>query len=307
MQHSIVFGGPIAGLSPSTFGCKRIFTFAEGEIIAGRHLTEDEWQGYWAAASLLYSFWTGIQLLDDTVANFKEFVEPFNVLQRSTVDDSGSGQRGRELTRVINRRLSNYLSSMRLFLDYAECRLKRTYGADSHEIAEFETVCSDLFDDDFSYRFAYKLRNYAQHFGMPIGTVAATGKIVPGSPESRAYSTTVAFNVEELLRNGRGKWGPVKKDLQARAPSIDVASVMRDVPKALNSIQNRIIGVEQERLLSCASLVRATLEVDGGGLRSTVVGHYEDHGDRTGITFDDPPAEAIEYLAQRLNQPTKPE
>lgn len=306
MQHSIVFGERIEGLGPDAYGPKRVFTFAKGEIAAGRVLTEEEWQNYWAAASFLYSFGSGIQLLDDSVANFNEFVETFNALQRSMVEGANSSQRGRDLTRLTNRRLSNYLSSMRLFLDYTECRLKRTHGADGPEVAEFKSVCSGLFDGDFSYRFACKLRNYAQHFGMPIGTVSATGKIVPGAREGRAYSTTVAFDVKELLRNGRGVWGPVQKDLEARAPSIDVASVMRDVPKALNSIQDQLVVIERERLLSSETVVGATLGVNGRSLRSMAVGEYEDHGDRTGITFDDPPAEVIEYLAPRLDRSTGP-
>jgi len=306
VQHSIVFGERIEGLGPDAYGPKRIFTFAEGEIAAGRVLTEDEWQDYWAAASFLYSFGGGIQLLDDSVANYNEFVETFNALQRSIVEGVNSSQRGRDLTRLINRRLSNYLSSMRLFLDYTEWRLKRTYGAVGHEVTEFKSVCSGLFDGDFSYRFAYKLRNYAQHFGMPIGSVAATEKIVPGPREGRACSTTVAFDVEGLLLNGRDVWGPVQKDLEARAPSIDVASVMRDVPKALNSIQDRLVVIERERLLSSETVVGATLGVDGGSLRSMAVGEYEDHGDRTGITFDDPPAEVIEYLALHLDRSTGP-
>ena len=306
MQHSIVFGERIDQLGPDAYRCKRVFTFSKGGVAAGTVLSEGQWEDYRAAASSLYAFGGGTQLLADSSANFNEFAGAFNELQQSMVEDPASGPRCRELTRLINRRLSNYLSSMRLFLDYTERRLKRTYSPESHEVAEFKAVCSGIFDSDFSYRFAWKLRNYAQHFGMPIGTVTSTEKIVPGPREGRACSTTVAFDVEGLLLNGRGRWGPVQKDLEARAPSIDVASVMRDVPKALNSIQDQLVVIEREQLLSSETVVRATLGVDDGSLRSMAVGEYEDHGDRTGITFDDPPAEVIEYLAPRLDRSTGP-
>ena len=299
MQHSIVFGERIAVLDAAAYSQKRVFSFGDGEIAARRVLTDDEWQDYWTAASMLYSFGGGVQLLNDSFANYNEFVDSFNSLKRSIADGNSPSRQGRDLTRLANRRLSNYLSSMRLFLDYTECRLKRTYSEVGREVIEFDSFCSGLFDRDFSYRFAYKLRNYAQHFGMPIGMVSSTESIVPGPPEGRGSSTTVAFDVKELLRVGKGLWGPVQKDLEARAPSIDVALVIRDVPKALNSIQDQLLVIESEQLGASEAVVRATLEVDVGSLRSMVVGSYEDHGDRTGITFDDPPAEVIEYLAAK--------
>jgi hypothetical protein len=302
LQHSIFFDGVVTHGD----GGKHVFTFGGGKIIVGRSLTDEEWLSYRDAAALLYSFGAGVDLLNDSVANYNEFVEPFNALQGIETDDAQSDARGRDLARQINRRLLNYLSSTRLFLDYSESRLKRTYGKTSDEVVVFKELCKMIFDTDFSYRFAYKLRNYTQHFGLPITRAERTGKLESSPDSASIFTTRIAFNVPELLSRGKDVWGPVRKDLQASPPDLDVASVLRGVPATLALIMRGLLRIEGEHLLDAARVVRETLRTEGHRLRSSVVGEWQDRDDKTGVTYDDPPLRVLDYLARNLEAPATP-
>src|SRR6476646_1442100 len=65
----------------------------------------------------------------------------------------------------------NWLSAMRMFLDHQETDLTRRFGKLSPEFVAFKTATSAAYDSEVGYRFAYQLRNYVQHCGLPLGHV----------------------------------------------------------------------------------------------------------------------------------------
>ena len=78
----------------------------------------------------------------------------------------------------------------------------------------FSTLTAEIFDGSFEYRFAYKLRNYAQHFGMPIGHMRNVGTLQPGPPETKLYDTSICFDVADLLSRRKRPLGTTR----TRAP-----------------------------------------------------------------------------------------
>jgi hypothetical protein len=68
----------------------------------------------------------------------------------------------------VNKGVLNLLSSLKTFLEFADTYLKRKYGDQSEQALSFKKEQSAKFDNNFSYRFCYKLRNYAQHCGLPV-------------------------------------------------------------------------------------------------------------------------------------------
>ena len=51
------------------------------------------------------------------------------------------------------------MSSFRAFLDHWETQIKRNFGIESDEINVFKKATGKEFDNNFSYRFTYDLRN----------------------------------------------------------------------------------------------------------------------------------------------------
>ena len=165
---------------------------------AERRLTALEVEVYHAATAFLDDITEGSHLIDASRINLAEFDNTFAQLIESTqrgASDPASTHHGLEL----NRRLSNYLSSFRLFLDFSEARLKRRYGKTSTEAQQFKRVCAGVYDTSFAYRFCCKLRNYAQHFGMPIGHIEARSRLDPGPPERPLHEVSVMFSTLDLL------------------------------------------------------------------------------------------------------------
>lgn len=137
----------------------------------------------------------------------------------------------------INRHLLNLLSTIRTFLDHKETTLKRKFGKESDEFLRFEKETNIAFDNNFEYRFIYKLRNYAQHCGLPAGP-----------PETKSYMNTksevqndfnIYFDRNKLLSDF--DWGiKVKNDLALQPEKFNILPVIDKVHELLNSINTKI-------------------------------------------------------------------
>ena len=68
---------------------------------------------------------------------------------------------------VINALVINYVSAGRTFVESIEVFLKERLGIEKYK--EFKMKClSKKYDEKFSYRFLYNLRNFSQHGHLPV-------------------------------------------------------------------------------------------------------------------------------------------
>lgn len=120
-----------------------------------------------------------------------------------------------------NRYLLNYLFSFRTYIDHLETFIKREYGKDSREINEFKALTGKLYDENFAYRFFYKLRNYAQHCGLPIDNF----EIKPSLIESKySVEINIGFHTEKLLASF-DSWGEILKKELKSCEILDLVSI----------------------------------------------------------------------------------
>lgn len=259
-------------------------------------------EGYTAIQTLIDALGTVSRLLDASVRNYDEFVSAFDGLRQLGLDARSDALRN-AFGDEINRRLGNYLSSMRLFLDCIEATLKRLHTNTGTSVSMFKSYCSALFDSSFPYRFAYKLRNYSQHFGMPVGDVSITDRLIDEcGDERRSHEITVAFNPEELLAIGRDLWGPVRRDLEACGSRLDVGNVMREVPRALDSVWLETLFIESDSLRLARRVLEELLALGTNAIGQLVVGQCKDHNGLLGITYVDPPSAILSRLENDLNR-----
>ena len=99
-----------------------------------------------------------------------------------------------------NSLILGFLGSVRTFLDHAGTSISRRYGKGSEQFLYFKELTAYQFDNVFSYRFLYKLRNYTQHCGMPPVSFAVN--IVPGDE----LEIAPRFSRQGLLDN-YSEWG----------------------------------------------------------------------------------------------------
>jgi hypothetical protein len=71
----------------------------------------------------------------------------------------------------IDRRLSNLLSSCRLYFDQIAHLLGETFGTASTEATRVNQERNNAYDQSFAYRFIEALRNFVQHRALPIDNI----------------------------------------------------------------------------------------------------------------------------------------
>lgn len=102
----------------------------------------------------------------------------------------------------INRKILNYLSSSRTFIDYLSKMFKQR--KQENKLKDF---LSNIYDNHFSYRFYYKLRNYSQHIGLPLTWFSVNVS------ELKNNQLIFAYDISFLLSD-YDSWSTVKIDLE---------------------------------------------------------------------------------------------
>ena len=67
----------------------------------------------------------------------------------------------------VNRRLNNFMSTARLYLDHVDHDFCTIYGRQSEQRSEYQSARSTEYDTRLGYRVCEELRNYGQHRAIP--------------------------------------------------------------------------------------------------------------------------------------------
>jgi hypothetical protein len=153
----------------------------------------------------------------------------------------------------LSRVLLNYLSSIRAYLDHTETALKRRYGANSREATRFKERCGAAFDGVFAYRFTYRLRNFAQHCGIPIS------HIVVDSGTKRA-ELQVFTSREHLLTGFDWRPRPLRAEIEALPSEVRIEPYLAE---AFVSVEQIFMATVNGQLSRVQPLAQVVLETAG--------------------------------------------
>lgn len=168
--------------------------------------------------------------------------------------------------------LLNYLSSIRTFLDHSEVYLNRKFGNTSNEFLEYKKLLSAFFDHSFAYRFFYKLRNYAQHIGLPLGNIKFETHY-KRSPNIVNGELFILFDKNLLLLRYDG-WGVVTEDLKSKNIEFDVMPLVFEMTHNLTEIERNIEIILKEQLLLSARFI------------NNMAGHLQEKNCEIGLAYD---------------------
>ena len=129
-------------------------------------------------------------------------------------------------TLICNQRLANILTSFRTYLDHIAHKLSNRFGNQSHQYDIFKKKTSFLFENHFAYRFFYKLRNYLQHFGIPITKISYTTHYDPVLKKDIFNSVNIFIKKDDLIKYEH--WGLVKKDLDKIKDEINIKNLLNE-------------------------------------------------------------------------------
>lgn len=200
-------------------------------------ITESEYHTVVAHTKHIISALEIEEKFDVLVGNHEEFETE---LLRLTVaklthkrSDWHDGARNR---RLLNRRLNNFLSSSRMYLDHLRHGISSIYGPDSDQMATVDDARHKQYDSSLSYRLIEELRNYTQHRRLPIDVETTTFKPTEyGDDKQVSCTLTPQLTKANVLEDGKIK-AKFRPELEAQPDRIDLKLHLRNYVQALWAI-----------------------------------------------------------------------
>jgi hypothetical protein len=205
-------------------------------------------------------------------ANCREFDDLFAVVTKALKENRISEAHLVTVHAEADRRMINVLTAMRTLTDHWQTKLSGRHGSDSVQVDAFKRASSQEYDRHFAYRFLCRLRNYAQHCGLPIGQIRLQSRsrvilLDPrGGPSRPMKDPTrprdqVVFLIDRtaLLKEFDG-WSTVRAELEKRHGQIDVAVNLRAVRSCVDRIHRRARALGALRARVHARYLRALME-----------------------------------------------
>ena len=208
-----------------------------------KELTEQDYENYILSIDELNNFENLRRLFQIFLLNHNEFIEftlsNSKLLFENSLSITGNKENYNKHFLNLNRIFLNYLTSFRTLLDHIETTIKRKYGKSTKEATLFKESTAYLFDNFFAYRFIYKLRNYAQHCGLPIDEFSISATRVSDDKFKAEYK--IDFD-SVTLQKKFNEWGLVKEDLM-KYTKISVFPILDEMRIAIDILWNKITSI----------------------------------------------------------------
>lgn len=150
---------------------------------------------------------------------------------------------------ALNRRVANFLSSSRLYLDHVPQDLNRAARSEASFRDHFDQLRRTLYRESFAFRLCEALRNYTQHNSLPVHVFSYGYSRDSERPEG-AVTLRADFSVivERLDRDSRFNQD-VLDELRSLTEPPSLKDVIRDYMTCLARIHNSLraqIAPEEE-------------------------------------------------------------
>lgn len=151
-------------------------------------------------------------------------------------------------SRIIMR-ITNFLTSANSFLMNAEIQLGRSFGKSSSEFIDWNNHRKLLHKESFAYRFSYRLRNYSQHYSLPVTSLSV--KLGPVDVETEIK---VLINRDILLDSGFD-WAGLKADLIKYEDAFDLLPLLQQYMEIIDELLIEYVKACNDRLNSCIECI----------------------------------------------------
>ncbi|APZ93369.1 hypothetical protein [Fuerstiella marisgermanici] len=224
-----------------------------------RTLSEDEFKSYMDASTALGRFARKRHLFQIVELNRDAFHDCLRTLGSEFEDDTAiSWDRANTMILTVNGHILNFLSAVRTFLDHTETNIKREYGDPSDNLTNFKKQTAEEFDDCFSYRFLYLLRNFTQHCGMPLGELSLRADARPGT-ERPDTTLELLFYRDHLLTNF-SNWKMVKTELEQLEEKFPVTQHVDEMVTCLERVDSVVIRDDAPQLSPHVATLEAMVQ-----------------------------------------------
>jgi hypothetical protein len=200
-------------------------------------LSKTEYEAIIQAAEKLLSCLDAEQKFDCIVENYRDLEkyildQAFQALFSSSLDDVAF-QAPRNTT---SRKLSNLLSSVRLYQDTIGRHAKAITGDDA-AAAKITADKSRQFDASLSYRILDALRNHAQHHALPVHGYSVRRQWTKDR-EISEHECEAVISVSELGANADFRPKTTLAELKAGPEKLELKPIVREYVECLSTIHH---------------------------------------------------------------------
>ena len=207
-----------------------------GQSLTWISLTKNE---YDTAVSHIKNIIRALELeerFDVLIGNYEELdSEILRISIDKSLHKNSSWQDGARNRRVMNRRVSNLLSSCRLYLDQLRHGVSSIFGPHSSELKSVEEFCHRQYDDSFSYRLIEALRNYTQHRRLPID-IEYTSFTATSFKDKQVACCVIPMMARAQVIDDEKIKSSVRSELSSQPNNIDLKTHLRCYLQSLNAI-----------------------------------------------------------------------
>jgi hypothetical protein len=236
---------------PGTLGLFRVVSSLEAERLAS--VSPEDCERFTSAIDELARFEHWLETFEMVRANEKAWLnfkaDAERQMSRFELEDD-------QLSRIYfeaNRHLLNLLSSALTFLDHTAHYLSSLFREGSDPLRQFHERRRRIYEAVFAYRFLYNLRNYAQHRGLPIGTIEHLADMHPRTREERGR-LVLGFDVGVLLQDAKG-WRTMRDELRQMGPKLEIANQPSEYVDSLADLQSLAIELQRPRLAAAGTTI----------------------------------------------------
>lgn len=248
-------------------------------------LSLDEFKNMRTARDGLFEALYLEEKFDFLIENYLEFeTELLAVAARHMVFNDREPRWMHNERNLIGRRIMNYLTTCRTYVDHAPKHLRAIYGAASHQKSEFKRAKSMAYDSLFGYRVMEAMRNYVQHHGYPIQSLSFDLKRA-GNKERHGvlFTATPLIHVSALEEDHDFK-AETLAEMKQRGETLDAKLLIREYMEGLSRAHARARELLQEDIGHWEAVVTKALDTAStafGRERMTHVRLVTKHDDET--------------------------
>lgn len=202
----------------------------------------DELSQYRKDKRSIAEYYESVRLTQSVRLNLQEFLEIVVHYGGEFLETRQMGeQQLDEISLNLSRLLFNILSMFRAFLDHSTTSLSREFGKNSEQLDQWKSKLSNLYDESNEYRFFYKLRNYAQHVGVPPIQISFSDSV---------KECGISFGLElsrDVLLEQHDVWGAVvRADLESSPEKISIINYLQEWSISFNELAKLLLDIKRK-------------------------------------------------------------
>lgn len=235
-------------------------------------LSKDEYEAIGTATDRLLEYTAIEEKFDLIVENLMELEMAFLEASVQTMLQGSQDHRWfQDKRRFFNRRLLNFMSAAKAYVDQVPQHFHRAFPGDQGAADRLDASFSEQYDARIGYRTMEALRNYAQHNGDPLHS-ASFGSIWDEERTKMKFSVEPVLHPSELrarneLRNRslKSKYKKdlfkitVLKELEEIGDQVDIKFSVRDYIEGLWAVHAELRDVIGSKVKSWIGVIREAM------------------------------------------------